>query len=104
MERRTAQDVIDNSAITEDPAVPYVTQLARQLEAFASMTDVHDLSPDETGELLLVMANAVEQLETQTSHVALQAQRQGVGKHLGSSSTGAWLAHRTKVTRVMRIG
>ena len=91
-------DVIDGTIITADPAEPYVAQLARQLQAFASITDVDDLAPDDVGDLLLVLANAAERLETEASHIALLAQRKGVGKHLGSSSTGAWLAHRTRLT------
>ncbi len=97
METGSAADIIRNS-ITADSREPYAVQLANQLLAFASLSDVNDLAPDDLAELLLVMANAAEQLETQTGHVAMTAHRRGVGRHIGSSSTGAWLAHKARVT------
>ncbi len=97
METGSAADRIRNS-ITADSREPYAVQLANQLLAFASLSDVNDLAPDDLAELLLVMANAAEQLETQTGHVAMTAHRRGVGRHIGSSSTGAWLAHKARVT------
>ncbi len=97
METGSAADMIRNS-ITADSREPYAVQLANQLLAFASLSDVNDLAPDDLAELLLVMANAAEQLETQTGHVAMTAHRRGVGRHIGSSSTGAWLAHKARVT------
>ncbi|MEZ5379941.1 MAG: hypothetical protein R2733_25835 [Acidimicrobiales bacterium] len=94
----SAKDAGRRGRITADPSTPYVAQLANQLLTFSSMHDVEDLSADEMAELLLVMANAAEHLETQTGQLALAAHRRGVGRHLGSRSTGAWLAHRAKVT------
>ncbi|MEZ5375233.1 MAG: hypothetical protein R2733_01905 [Acidimicrobiales bacterium] len=94
----SAKDAGENGRITADPSTPYVAQLANQLLTFSSMNNVEDLSADEMADLLLVMANAAEHLETQTGQLALAAHRRGVGRHLGSRSTGAWLAHRAKVT------
>ncbi|MEZ5379369.1 MAG: hypothetical protein R2733_22910 [Acidimicrobiales bacterium] len=94
----SAKDAGKRGRITADPSTPYVAQLANQLLTFSSMNNVEDLSADEMADLLLVMANAAEHLETQTGQLALAAHRRGVGRHLGSRSTGAWLAHRAKVT------